>query len=296
MENTYSDFSDNRATGETKLRQAQLVMLRMLRIVDHICQKHSISYWLCSGTLLGAVRHQGFIPWDDDLDICMMREDYEKFVRIAPTEFPSDLFLQTRETDPNYDYLSLPCKVRDLNSLFITSGQANKKHIQGIFIDIFPMDKYHSTNPSFFIERCIKRYNSIISRCLDAELYKHLSKKSLFISYFKPLFYGLKTQYIQFSQKRIRKNKKLGNESLIGHGFDTIWIRFFSHDEIFPLRKISFEGYPFYVPNNPDAYLTRLYGPDYMTPPPAEKRRPGHYITLEPIYPVPHKEEMNNPV
>ena len=95
-------YPDNRQEGETVLRQAQLVMLRMLKIIDYICRKHDISYWMCSGTLLGAVRHKGFIPWDDDLDICMIREDYERFVKIAVNEFPEDMMLQTRETDPHY--------------------------------------------------------------------------------------------------------------------------------------------------------------------------------------------------
>lgn len=112
-------------------------MLRMLKIIDYICRKHDLRYWLCSGTLLGAVRHQGFIPWDDDLDICMLREDYNRFIQIAPLEFPTDIFLQTQETDPSYDYLPLPCKVRDKNSLIISEGMENQKYQQGLFIDIF---------------------------------------------------------------------------------------------------------------------------------------------------------------
>ena len=91
-------FPDNRKSGETILRQAQLVMTRMFKIIDYICREHHLRYWMCSGTLLGAVRHQGFIPWDDDLDICMIREDYDRFIQIAQQELPSDLFLQTRET------------------------------------------------------------------------------------------------------------------------------------------------------------------------------------------------------
>ncbi|MEO3238618.1 LicD family protein, partial [Parabacteroides distasonis] len=102
MTDFQSIFPDIRETGETPLRQAQLVMLRMLKIIDYICRKHDLRYWLCSGTLLGAVRHQGFIPWDDDLDICMLREDYNRFIQIAPLEFPTDIFLQTQETDPSY--------------------------------------------------------------------------------------------------------------------------------------------------------------------------------------------------
>ena len=134
-------FPDNRKSGETILRQAQLVMTRMFKIIDYICREHHLRYWMCSGTLLGAVRHQGFIPWDDDLDICMIREDYDRFIQIAQQELPSDLFLQTRETDPNYDYLALPCKIRDKKSLIISTGIEKKKYQMGLFIDIFPADR-----------------------------------------------------------------------------------------------------------------------------------------------------------
>jgi len=118
-------------------------MLRMLKIIDYLCRKHNLHYWLCFGTLLGAIRHKGFIPWDDDLDICMMREDYEKFIKIAQKEFPDDLFIQTRETDPLYDYLPLPCKVRDKKSLIIAEGMTDKKYHQGLFVDIFPVVRFH---------------------------------------------------------------------------------------------------------------------------------------------------------
>ena len=134
-------YPDNRQEGETVLRQAQLVMLRMLKIIDYICRKHDISYWMCSGTLLGAVRHKGFIPWDDDLDICMIREDYERFVEIAVNEFPKDMMLQTRETDPHYHYLPLPCKVRDKKSFILSPGYEDEECEKGLFIDIFPMDR-----------------------------------------------------------------------------------------------------------------------------------------------------------
>ena len=92
MKNQYlSDYvADN-------LRACQLKQLSILKEVDRICRKHKLSYWLDGGTLLGAMRHGGFIPWDDDLDICMIREDYERFVKIAVNEFPEDMMLQTRE-------------------------------------------------------------------------------------------------------------------------------------------------------------------------------------------------------
>ncbi len=76
-------FPDERESGETRLRQCQLVMLRMLKIFDHLCTRHNIEYFLTGGSLLGAVRHQGFIPWDDDLDVGMTRNNYEKFSACA---------------------------------------------------------------------------------------------------------------------------------------------------------------------------------------------------------------------
>ena len=97
--NTFQDFPDNRLTGDTSLRQIQLVMLRLLKIFDKICQEYNLTYWVDAGTLLGAIRHKGFIPWDDDLDVIMPYEDYLKFLKLPATVFPDDVFLQTENTD-----------------------------------------------------------------------------------------------------------------------------------------------------------------------------------------------------
>src|SRR5215217_3158284 len=95
-------FPDEREKGETPLQQSQLVMLRMLKILDYLCTKHGIEYFLIGGTLLGAIRHKGFIPWDDDLDVGMTRANYEKFEQLAVAELPQDIFFQTPETDTAY--------------------------------------------------------------------------------------------------------------------------------------------------------------------------------------------------
>ena len=113
------------------LRQHQLRMLELLKVIDCICKKHDIPYWLSSGTLIGAARHKGFIPWDDDLDIEMMREDYLRLIKILPEELPDNLALQTHETDPNYIFIF--GKLRD------TDYDRNFTY-QGIYIDIFPME------------------------------------------------------------------------------------------------------------------------------------------------------------
>ena len=121
------------------LRKAQLIMLDELIEVDRICKKYNISYWLDSGTLLGAVRHKGFIPWDDDIDICMLQEDYEKFFSIAKKELNDKYFLQVKETD---EMTTSPyMKVRHRDSILIEENFTEKeKFHQGIFLDIFLMN------------------------------------------------------------------------------------------------------------------------------------------------------------
>ena len=89
-------------------------MTEMLRVIDGICHRHGLRYWLCSGTLLGAVRHEGYIPWDDDLDIEMMRPDYDRLMEILPRELPEDMALQTPDTDAGYFFCY--AKVRDRRS------------------------------------------------------------------------------------------------------------------------------------------------------------------------------------
>lgn len=277
-------YPDNRETGDTPLRQAQLVMLRMMKIIDHICRKHHLRYWLCSGTLLGAVRHQGFIPWDDDLDICMIREDYEQFLRIAPKEFPDDIFLQTAEADPTYDYLPLPCKIRDKKSRIIAEGMENQKYQQGLFVDIFPVDRFHRKGISLWIEKGIKTYFRFITKCLDAKLGKDRSMKNKAVAFFHPVFKALTVGYKKAIGERIRKNLELADGNcLFGPGFDTPWRRYFTYDEIFPLQEMGFEDASFLVPHTPATYLTQLYGKDYMTPPPVKERGQRHAVILEPI-------------
>ena len=123
------------------LRRQQMRMLEILVEVDRICKKHNIRYWLSSGTLIGALRHNGFIPWDDDLDIEMMRSDYLRLMQILPSELPDWLALQNDETDPNYFYFY--AKVRDRRSKMLEqNGYDRLWKEQGIYIDIFPMEQH----------------------------------------------------------------------------------------------------------------------------------------------------------
>lgn len=118
------------------LRKIQLRALEILKVVDLICKKHNIPYWLEGGALLGAVRHEGFIPWDDDIDIQILRKDYKKLLKILQKDLPDNLVVQSRETDEMY--MDRMMKIRDLNS-FVTLTQGKRGKYEGIFIDVFAM-------------------------------------------------------------------------------------------------------------------------------------------------------------
>ncbi len=123
---------------EEKYRKIQLIELEMLNEVDRICKKHGIRYYLCGGTLLGAVRHSGFIPWDDDLDIFFPRKDYIKFAEIAPKELPDTMFYQDWHNEFDYPYNF--AKIRMNGTKFCQNEIQHLNMHQGIFIDIFPLD------------------------------------------------------------------------------------------------------------------------------------------------------------
>ena len=122
-----------------KLRKLQLMQLEILEIVDVICHENNIQYSLYAGTLLGAARHQGFIPWDDDLDICMTRDNYERFLVIWDRVKPEGYILQNKENTP--DFTQSFTKIRKEHTTFLQYDWEREKYHTGIFIDIFPFDK-----------------------------------------------------------------------------------------------------------------------------------------------------------
>ena len=222
------------------LREGQLRMLEILKCVDKICRKNNISYWLSSGTLLGAVRHGGFIPWDDDLDIEMLREDYMKLLPILRKELPSNYILQDAETEDFYPHLFV--KVRDKKSKLKEESQYSFKY-QGVFIDIFSLEKSFSV----LYLLASKLYNNL---CYRFSHKKHFFKFNLFIlkRFIYPIF---------------RLISKLNHTTTLRHTYGMNYIKTRKKDEIFPLIEIPFEDSVFYAPHNYKAYLSRIFG-DYM--------------------------------
>lgn len=250
-------------------RPAQLIMLDILKQVRTICEKHNIKYWIDAGTLLGCVREGGFIPWDDDLDIAMLREDYDKFKEIAQKELPEGYFFQTKETDQ--DYIHNFAKIRKEGTLLIETGEKYpEKYHQGIFIDIFPFDYY----PSFEIANLISWGRSVRNR---RKRYKRGSLKRLLCIIYTHLFLYPKILYAKSVKKDLEKkdvNTLYKDTKIVGPALNTGGIIASSLNEIFPLKKgLTFEGEVFPIPNDYKTYLAKRCGKSYMSLPPIHQRK-----------------------
>lgn len=237
------------------LRRHQLCALEILKEIHKLCERHNIKYYLSSGTLLGAVRHGGYIPWDDDVDIEMRWFDYLRFLKYAKKELKGKFRLQSHGTDDNY--FAVFAKVRNENTLV----SEQKKHdlhykYRGVFIDIL------------YTER-ISRIFTVLSRKTQLWIIS-LSKKNPYkvvkplctlLYYFNTcvinnLFRIINLPFLPFCHSHLA----------LGHGF----MKKRDNSDIFPLGKIKFENYEFYCPKDNDAYLRKLYG-DYMKLPDIDK-------------------------
>ena len=255
---------DNRENGDTPLRQMQLVELRLLRIVDYICKKHNLTYFIFAGTLLGAVRHKGFIPWDDDIDVVMPATDSLKFLEIAKAELPQDVFAQ-RTVIP-IAKTHFPCiKLYDAySSTYTKAADAESSKHLGISLDIFTFIPYVDDSGLCFrglywLMRQTRRYG--------------LSPK---VPFAKPIARKLCDFYDWLFRWMNRGKKVQWKHNPWAGGYGSDWRH--KTEDLFPCKPIMFEELEFMGPNNPDAYL-RHYG-DYMTPPPEDKRKPHEEIIL----------------
>ena len=261
-----SDYED------LSLREAQNLMLEILKNVHELCEKHGIKYFLDAGTLIGAVRHKGFIPWDDDVDIGMLREDYNKFIQIAKNEMPDHLFLQTFETDKYYNIYPTPCKVRYNNTLFLEAGvNEDSRMNNGVFIDVLTYDSLPKHRFVYKIQRIIS-FNILKSFKMLRDKPERLSfKNRITFSFYRVVVKIFPNKRrLKFFDYLTKWNDE--NSEYMGYGVDTYWSQYvYKKEDFFDLIKLEFEGQYFYAPKNYDAILTQLYG-DYMTPPKEEDR------------------------
>ena len=252
------------------LEKLHEVQIEILDEIDKICKDNKITYFLVGGTMLGAVRHKGFIPWDDDVDIGMLREDYDKFIDLCLNNdvLNKKYFLHCLDTDENY---WLPfMRVRKNNTTFGEKGIKILDTHKGIFVDIFPYDnvKYES---NFFQ----KIRSFLILNIEDAVFCKHKLKnvnkcrrkgavKLLMTLSLKQLH---KFQKYLFNIKRKKNTKYIVCFIAGGNPVDETLER----DRVFPTMDFEFEGKKYPGIKDYDYYLKRVYG-NYMELPPEDKR------------------------
>ena len=259
------------------LRKVQLTLLEIAKEIKRVCEENEIPYFLYRGTFLGAVRHQGFIPWDDDMDFAMLREDYEKFCRIAPEKLGPQFVFQTWHTSKNY---AQPFgKVRKRGTLYI-EAKSGALEENGLYVDIYPLD---------FAPEAAEERNALAKKLV------HLFRIKLMQGHYKPWQEDDRTLWVKrigylayqgaallVPRKkliRIYESLALGaprGETLyeqsalpVAYYFERKW---YEEAAMYPFEDTCFPG-----PKDFDAVLGSLYN-DYMTLPPADKRENRHQI------------------
>lgn len=259
------------------LQKIKNMEIEMLKECISVCKKLGLKYYLIEGTLLGAVRHKGFIPWDDDIDIGLMRKDYEIFKKEAPAYLSEHLFLQDNTTDPGalMNYI----KIRNSETTFIETSVKNRKMNHGVYIDVFPIDYYPDGKFSemlFIVKRhCLKLrvekgfYHERKKRPLKNRIIN--GTISFLLGWITP---EAAVKIRENLYKSVRKGKKLAN-------FSTPWgIR-----EVVPADwygegvLMEFEGIEVRCPKEYHKWLTKVYE-DYTILPPESERKSHHYAEV----------------
>lgn len=264
-----------------KLRRSQILESELLKTFRDICNKEHLQYFLLGGSALGAIRHNGFIPWDDDIDVGLMRDDYDKFISVATRHLQPGEKILHYTLDPNYHDYSM--KLVDTKVFYLTQRD-NSVVRQNIWIDIFPIDG----TPSSKIRMKLHYLNAYYTRMLLA--LNHINtihqkeKRSLFkraiISIARIIPVGLLVNPNKVKKKidRILRKYPVSQSAIVGN-----YIGAYHEKEFFPIsyfgegREVVFEGEKYLVPQETDLYLTQLYG-DYMRLPEKEKQVPTHNV------------------
>lgn len=250
------------------IRKLQLVQLEMLKDIKKICVENDIKYFVIYGTLLGAVRHKGFIPWDDDIDIAMLSDDYKKFLEVCKTKLPEKYFLQNDETD--LEYPRIWSKIR-INNTCNMEREYRRLHIHyGIDMDVFELVSFSDNSIIFLVQKYAayvyrllkfeKAHNAIedsLKRKRDTIIYNSIPKR-------------IKKMLLKISKKIVYSSSHKKTSRVVEISEILVMKRqWFDENILFQFEDETFSG-----PKQYEKFLSYYYG-DYMQLPP-ENQRTGH--------------------
>ncbi len=257
----------------TDLRRFQFAILNIMRDVDKLCRLNNIEYYLLGGSAIGAVRHQGFIPWDDDLDIMMSADNYYKFLKVCCEQLDKEkYYLQVGLEDWPLNFT----KVR-LRGTHIVEYEGYSSHGEdGIYLDVFKLENSPSGKISQWIQYALAKY--FLCYQLSERQYKSggMKRQMMMMASF-PLKWKRFREYVQGYVEHYGNDSEYYGSFYFRTRYKTAFTR---KDILGTPRYLPFENLILPVPEKYDEYLTQMFG-DYMTPPPPEKRTGLHLVKVD---------------
>lgn len=271
----------------------QRIQLDMLKECMRICDELRLTCFLVCGSALGAVKYGGFIPWDDDLDIAMRREEYEIFIHKASAMLPSHLFLQNYHTDPCFPRIY--SKLRNSNTTYVEKGVAKLPIHHGVYIDIFPLDGYPDNKSAQLV---LEKKKSCYKRQLGCALQMERGWKSWLLCRWNRVL-GYHKRIAQVASKydsMISSIPTMNSVLLCNHGNWQGKMEYASREQYGEGTWAIFEGLKVRVPERYDEYLTQKYG-DWRAELPPERQVGHHYYEIMDLTKpyteyIPHKNSL----
>lgn len=280
-----------RVLSEQDIHDVQQALLGMMDDFDALCRRNGLQYFLTGGSALGAVRHRGFIPWDEDIDIIMPRADFDRLTECVDRELGERYWVQSLETSDVCDLSYF--KMRKKGTKYVEIFE-NEPERAGLFLDIFPLEDMYDNKVLrglngvvdeglFFIASCVRIFNKRerLSQYVEGSKLEGTIRVKAALGH---LLSSRKDPYVWFRRCERWQSKCQNPDSRYvtvscgrGHYFGEMYER----EKIFPLQEMEFAGRKYFMPKDSDHLLTVLYGPDYMTPSDPDHREMHSVIELD---------------
>ena len=261
------------------IRKLQLTQLYIMKDIAEICEQNDITYYLCGGSLLGAIRHNGFIPWDDDLDITMYRNELKKLTDVIKEKYSEKYFIQNFETDSKYTRYITKIRLNGTSQVEKRSSDDNIHH--GIYIDIFPLD--HVTKSDGLGLKIRGKLLRLLFALKTAQCSKHNTAtniKKAILKCVRPVSRLIPSSFVNDMFDWVcTATDKPGAKYTTSFASHYLWKKQLVENEVYGCgEKHKFENCEFTIPSNYKALLNQVFGADYMQLPPEDKRLSGHTL------------------